>query len=242
MKYASQLQKLGFTENEAAVYLASLRVGNARVSSIANEAKLPKSTTSDTLETLLEKGLVSRYKHKNRFHFAAAKPDVLSTWVDRQKTLIDSLLPKLQSIQGKADREPTVRSYFDKRGFAVVEQEIIAEANEFLLITPAHDLDELAADYFPDFMIRRLKHNIRARILIEESPIANQVKALDSIAQHETRTLKPPLPFQSIMLIWKNKIATVSLRENVAIVIIEDKNISGMITSLFELLWNNVAK
>ncbi|MCA9356580.1 helix-turn-helix domain-containing protein [Candidatus Nomurabacteria bacterium] len=242
MKYTNQLVKLGFTENEAIVYLASLRVGNARVSRIAEEAKLPKSTTKDTLSSLHERGFVSRYKHKNRFHFTPSDPSSISVWLDRNKTLIDDLLPKLKLTQFSAENQPTVRSFYDETGFRVVESEIISEAKEILLITPAHDLDQLLPDHFPGFMIRRLKHNIRARILIEESPIADKVKGFDLIAQHETRAIKPPIPFESIMLIWGKKIATVSLDNKVSIVVLEDKNINQMITSLFDLLWNNASE
>jgi sugar-specific transcriptional regulator TrmB len=113
MKYATQLQKLGFTENEAYVYLANLRVGNARVSRIAEEANLPKSTTNDTLESLLAKGLVSRYQHKNRFHFSATDPDVLTTWLERKQSLLGELLPKLHATQRSAGAQPSIRSYFD---------------------------------------------------------------------------------------------------------------------------------
>jgi len=241
MKFASQLKKLGLSENEALVYLASLRVGNARVSRIAEEARLPKSTTKDTLTALHERGFVSRYKHKNRFHFTPANPDVLSVWVDRSRSMLDDLLPKLKSIQFSAEQQPTVRSYFDKRGFVAVEGEILAEAKELLLISPAHDLDELLPDYFPGLMIRRLNHRIPARILIEESPLAEKIKKLDPVAQHETRTIRPPIPFDSILLIWGNKVAAVSLDSTTSIVVLENKHISQMITSLFELLWNNVS-
>lgn len=242
MKYAAQLKRIGFTDNEALVYLASLRVGNGRVSRIAEEATLPKSTTNDTLEALLAKGLVSRYKHKNRFHFAAADPDVLSTWLERKRSLLDELIPKLHASQRVAAHQPSVRSYVDKDGFYAVEREILAEAKEILLVSPAKDLDELLPDHFPGLMIRRLNKHIRARILIEESPIAKYVKSLDSIAEHETRILRPPVSFESLMLIWNHKVATVSLDSTVSIVILEDKHVAQMLASLFELLWCSVGK
>ena len=209
MKLADQLKQLGFSANEACVYLASLRVGNARVSRIAEEAQLPKSTTQDTLLALHERGFVSRYKNKNRFHFTASDPSVLSVWVDKNKSLLDGLMPKLKSMQFSAKKQPTVRTYFDKSGFMAVESEIISEAKELLLISPAHDLDELLPDHFPGLMIRRLNHNIPARILIEQSPLAEKIKLLDSVAQHKTRTIQPPIPFDSILLIWGNKVAAV---------------------------------
>ena len=242
MKYANQLHKLGFSENESQVYLASLRIGNARVSRIAEEAHLPKSTTKDALETLHEKGFVSRYKHKNRFHFTPSDPEVISVWMERNKSLLDDLLPKLKSIQFSAEHQPTVRSFFDESGLMAIEREILAEAKELLLISPAHNLDVALPDYFPSLMIHRLEHGIRARILIEESPLAEKIKLLDSSAQHETRTIRPSIPFESILLIWGNKVAAVSLDRTVSIVVLENKNLSQMIVSLFELLWNNESK
>jgi sugar-specific transcriptional regulator TrmB len=239
MKYTSELKQLGLTANESSVYIASLRVGNARVSRIASEANLPKSTTNDTLETLLSKGLVSRYQHKNRFYFTAADPGVLNSWFERKQSLLTNLLPKLYATQRTAAQQPSIRTYFDKDGFYTVEREILAEAKEILIISPAKDLDELLPDHFSKFMVRRLKRRIPARILIEDSPIAEYVQALDKTAIHQTRVLRPPVPFESLMLIWNNKVATVSLDTQVTIVIQENKNVTQMITSLFELLWNS---
>lgn len=242
MKYATKLKELGFTTNEATVYLASLRVGNARVSRIAAEAGLPKSTTKDTLVSLLARGFVSQYKNKNRFHFVAADPEAISVWMSRNQSLLIDLLPKLKMLRSSADSQPTVRSYSDKAGFNAVEHEIISEATELLLISPALDLDEILPNHFPRLMVNRLKHRIPARILIEESPLADKIKALDSTAQHETRTIAPPVPFDSILLIWGNKVAAVSLDQTILIVVLEDKHIHQMVTSLFELLWKNVSK
>lgn len=238
MKYTSELIKLGLTANESTVYLASLRVGNARVSRIASEARLPKSTTNDTLEALLLKGLVSRYQNKNRFHFTAADPDVLNSWIERKQSLLTNLLPKLHATQRAAAEQPSVRTYFDKNGFYTVEREILAEAKEILIISPAKDLDELLPEHFSKFMVSRLEQSIPARILIEDSPIAEYVQALDKTAAHQTRVLHPPVPFDSLMLIWNNKVATVSLDAQVVIVIQENKNVTQMVTSLFELLWS----
>lgn len=242
MNYTNQLKKLGFTENEAGVYLASLRVGNARASRIAEEARLPKSTVQDTLTTLHKRGFVSRYKNKNRYHYSPSDPEVISSWMDRNKSVLDDLLPKLKSIQYSSKQQPTVRSYFDKRGFIAVEREILSEAKELLLISPAHDLDILLPEYFSQLMIKRLKHNIPARILIKESPVADKVKSFDPIAQHETRTIHPPAPFDSILLIWGKKVAAVSLNDKISIVVLEDENITRMIKSLFEILWSSASK
>jgi sugar-specific transcriptional regulator TrmB len=241
MKYATQLQKLGFTENEANVYLANLRVGNARVSHIAEEAGLPKSTTNDTLEALLTKGLVSRYKHKNRFHFAAAEPDVLSQWLERKQSLLADLLPKLQATKRAATAQPSIRYYLDENGFYTIEREIITEAKEVLLISPAKDLEVVLPHHFKNFMTDRLTRNIRARILIEDSPIATHVRSLDHIANHETRIIQPPAPFESLLLIWNNKVATISLDAPISIVIHESKPVTHMLISLFELLWDTTS-
>jgi len=241
MKYTTQLTKLGFSDKEALVYLASLRVGNARVSRIAEEARLPKSTTSDVLESLLAKGLVSRYTHKNRFHFSAADPELLRTWLARKQAVVDDLVPKLRATQHSAGHQANVRSFFDKDGLYVIEREILEEATEILLISPGKNLDELLPEHFPGLMISRLKKRIRARILIEESAIANYVQSLDAVAQHQTRTLRPAVPFESLMFIWKNKVATVSLDDAVTIVILEDMHVAHMFRSLFELLWSSAS-
>src|SRR3989338_8148629 len=68
------LEKLGLTGNEVKVYLALLRLGSVTAGEIIKSTNLHRAGTYDTLERLMEKGLVSYVIRANRKYFEAASP------------------------------------------------------------------------------------------------------------------------------------------------------------------------
>jgi len=54
MQNQKVLEQLGYSANEAKVYLTSLAMGEAHVSDIAEKAKIPRSTVQVIVERLLK--------------------------------------------------------------------------------------------------------------------------------------------------------------------------------------------
>ena len=56
------LKKIGLSENEAKVYLATLELGSSTAQQIAQKAELKRPTTYVQLETLMKRGLVTSFE------------------------------------------------------------------------------------------------------------------------------------------------------------------------------------
>ncbi len=64
----NQLQKIGFSDKEAAVYLASLELGPATILELAKKAKVKRPTVHVLVEGFIKRGLASSFeKGKKRF-------------------------------------------------------------------------------------------------------------------------------------------------------------------------------
>ena len=70
-----ELRKLGLTEKEVRVYLASLELGPSSVKKIAEIAKIPRPTTYQIIKTLENKGLFIEAKQKKKRLFVAQSPE-----------------------------------------------------------------------------------------------------------------------------------------------------------------------
>ena len=81
-----------------------------------------------------------------------------------------------------------------------------------------------------------------ARILIEKSELASAIQSRDKTRLRETRTVAPPLPFKSLLLLWNAKAALITFAPKSSIVVLEEKGMTQIFHSLFETLWEGAEK
>ena len=62
MEYIQELTNLGLKDKEASVYLSCLELGPSPVQPIARKAKVVRATTYVILESLMNMGLVTKFK------------------------------------------------------------------------------------------------------------------------------------------------------------------------------------
>ena len=71
------LQKLGFSGNEAKVYLAALEMGLSSAQDIAEKAGIKRTTGYSVLSYLVNRGVVGKTKVKGKTRFLAEPPQSL---------------------------------------------------------------------------------------------------------------------------------------------------------------------
>jgi sugar-specific transcriptional regulator TrmB len=89
-------QDLGLSPNEAKIYQALLTYGQAGVSTIALRAKVHRRNAYDSMQRLLEKGLVSQTYGKGEVVFQAVDPGKLMELIREKEMRLAALLPALQ--------------------------------------------------------------------------------------------------------------------------------------------------
>ena len=75
--YQAELKELGLTDNESKVYLALLQFGTLSPTKLAEKTGLHRSYIYDTLERLLERGIVNTLLLDNRKTYQAVDPKAL---------------------------------------------------------------------------------------------------------------------------------------------------------------------
>src|SRR3990172_512112 len=81
----SLLEKLGFSEKEAKVYLAALELGEDSVQNIAKKAGINRATTYVILEKLMASGLISTYEKGKKTFIVAEDPKELLQILEEEK-------------------------------------------------------------------------------------------------------------------------------------------------------------
>lgn len=102
MQYQKIIEQLGYSRKEAKVYLASLQLGEAHVSDIAEKVKMPRSTVQVLVERLRDDGLMNFYITRRFKYWVAENPKVLLEKLKRQEDLVEMALPRLIALKKNA--------------------------------------------------------------------------------------------------------------------------------------------
>ena len=106
-----QLEELGLSRNEARIYLFLLRKGETSTGPIIKETGIANSRVYESLNSLIEKGLVSFNIQRKCKYFKANEPKAL---LEREKGKLDkieSIMPKLTEIMSLKQKETDMAIY-----------------------------------------------------------------------------------------------------------------------------------
>lgn len=105
MQNQKVLEELGYTPNEAKVYLASLSLGEAQISDLAERVEMPRSTVQVIAERLHEEGLMDFYIMRRHKYWVARDPVLLLEKAQAQELMIHEAIPNLIKLRQKARRQ-----------------------------------------------------------------------------------------------------------------------------------------
>ena len=123
-------RELGFTERELKVYLALLELGSITVGPITTKTKLQAAKVYETLDKLIEKGLVSFVIVSKTKHFQASDPKEILNLIEERKRRFKEVLVELQLKQKYADSKQIAVVYEGFKSFRSLFNRIEDELNQ----------------------------------------------------------------------------------------------------------------
>jgi len=239
------LQKIGFSDKEAACYLASLELGPATILEISRQTKIKRPTVYVIIEGFIKKGLASSFEKGKKRYFTVESPGRLLTLfnlkereLEEQKREFSTLLPELKQVysSGLIQGKPVVKFFEGKEGIEAVRQDIIQTKTK--LLREFTSLDD-AYDYFPP---KSNDHRKEMAKKIEEVRTIYTSKKGITLPKEQSPYFSRPLsftqfPFFCDFVSYGNKIAFLAYKEKLIEVVIENESIAKTINSIFDYLW-----
>lgn len=115
MSLHTTLKNLGLKQPEADVYLACLRMGFPKVSDIAKEMPVPRTSVYLHAKNLTEKGFLKRTRRAGVEHFTAVDPQEIFEIYLKKLNLFSEVLPRLQSMADFSGKDTKIE-YYDTLG------------------------------------------------------------------------------------------------------------------------------
>lgn len=229
------LEEAGLTSTEAKIYLALLEKGSIRAGEITRHTGIHRRNVYDSIERLIEKGLVSYIKTNNRRYFEAAPPERILELLKEKEENIRQILPELQ-ILGKLSEEKKEAVFFrGKQAIKTVFEDQINEAKPIMVFGNAVNINEIIKYYFPHFDKQRIAKGIKARMIFDES--ARKEEHLKKIPLAEIKFLKNGNKSQVSTNIYANKVSIIIWEKVPKAILITESALSQSFSAYFELLW-----
>ena len=243
------LEKIGLSDKEARVYLASLHLGGASIQDIAEEAGINRTTTYVIMRSLIEKGLASSFNKGKKRNFTVESPEQLKSVLAVQEKIVlekrkelESVLPSLAEIYHSSERRPQVRFLEGKEGIHAMQDEMLrSDISETLSFSPLDEIYGAFPDYKDNFVQKRVRAKIFSKIIYTTSK--GRLVDGDEEALRERRYVpKEKFPFSSSVAIYGNTVQITNLKEPLGGVVIENKQIADSLRIIFNLAWEAAAQ
>lgn len=251
--YEEKLIKLlNLTEGEAKVYLALLQLGSSTTGPIVEKSKVARSFIYNILNSLIYKGIVSYVTKDKTKYFQAAVPTRLLDYIelkkqhlDKDKKEIETLIPKLKTLQSFVPRTETA-VYEGFKGIQTAYEHIydkLKKGGEYICWgNYPTQLDKYHAYWQRDHK-RRVKKGIKVRMLFDNEVDEVVLKNRNSYTFCDTRRMHKKLKMPTWFLVYKNTV-TIIQQENpdfqitkALAVEIVNQEIADTFKTIFEDYW-----
>jgi len=244
---SSSLNKLGVGEQEAALYVLSLKLGPTSVAILASSLGVSRPQAYKLI-TGLEKFGLADFTTRKKFSrtFTVESPSRLQELVRRHQKETEQIdqrlswsMPDLLAAYQQGSSLASVRILEGKDQFLKIFFQCAEEAANKEIIVVGSAKDFIAFISWAEerrWINERLRLNVKLRALIFPSADTETLAVADAKELRETRILRDINPFSSLVMIYANK--TVLWQPHAPMAIqIEDSYITDMMRSFYEVLW-----
>jgi len=239
MNIDTTLKTFGLTDKEIKVYIACLGLGSASVYQISQKANLPRSTCYEVLEALAKHGLISSLLKKKVQYYSAEPPETLIYNLRQRTEQLQTIIPQLQVLYGQAETKPQVRFYEGRAAVASILNEFLNEASEQIAFSSTEEF-QVIGEVFKKYVDARVKRGIPAKVIMNDSPLAQQLKQSGSNELREVRILPKPYEHHNLIMVWNNKVAIFTLQKSYNVLITESEVVAGFYKMVFQFMWNSL--
>lgn len=248
-KLKDSLKEIGFdfAEQQSIFYL--FKNGLSNIADIAKGTNLPRSTIHLAIEQLIERGVLGVTITGKRRMVYIEKPEKLIKSVEHEKSIVNKKMAEIDLIL------PELRTFFALRGnseqidiehfegedgfietfFRSLDQE---KYGEVLRISGATETFTVGRDRLKVYGTLRRKKNIIARMILQDSPMAEEEKKEAKLKLREVRTLPQSIFNTNLHVsIWKNHVSITIWDQGLRSIIITNKSIYEFFKMIFENFW-----
>ena len=241
------LEKIGLSKNEIKVYLALLRLGSSSTGKIIENTSLANSRVYHSLNSLIEKGLVTFISKNNVRHFRAEDPKLILKDMEEKRKKVEEIIPQLKSLRTEQEKEQYTTIYEGFRGFRSAFEKLIESctSNDEVLVmglSPQAYASKSLRIFLKNIDLKRCKKKINLKIILDKK--LKKTTGKDREKEPYTQVKYMPKGYFSPagMNIFQDYIMILIWEEKPFVFMIKNQKVADSFRQYFRFLWDIAKK
>jgi len=246
--YTQVFSDLGLAKNEAKIYEALLGEGESTVGVISRKSNIHRRNVYDSLNRLIEKGLVFEIIERMENHYQAVDPRKLSEILEEKQCALTQVMPDLESLFRSKPKKEQVFLYRGIEGWKNYFRDIIRVGEDLHAIGGKWAwLDTRLKSYTDGFIKEAKAKGIKFHILYDWEVKKSKQEATNLIPG-EHRFLPASYSTEIIMDIFGDHVVllpNISLGkfdESKPLTVIVNQQIADAFRTWWKFMWNQSTK
>jgi len=242
------LEQLGLAKNEAKIYQTLLRERELAVGDIANKSGVHRRNVYDSLNRLVEKGLVFQILQKREQHYQAVDPKKLFEILQEKQEALAHIMPELERLYQGTPHEDDVYIYRGIEGWKNYMRDILRVGKDVYTIGGKGAwTDERLEGFLAQFLKEAKRKNITFYTLFDHEVKASKHKVVGLLGKNY-RFLSAEHSTPAAVDIFGNHIAIFShvggghIPDDSSFTMIINQDIADAFRTWFQLMWNSAKK
>lgn len=240
------LKECGLTQNETAAYLALLRIGKATSSVIVREAKISGGKIYETLNKLIEKGLVKTFSENGIKQFVPSEPSMLIDYIrEKERSLLEKekelerIIPQLSDLRGLHEPFETVELMKGLRATREIVFNALGGAKKIRIMGVRSSKELRYNNFWKEWHKERVRLRKKAQLIFSDKN-TDYWKFFDKLPYTEIRSISHFSP--AAMMILDEHVFFFSYEEDLTCIHLYSKSISKSFDVFFDDLWGIAVK
>lgn len=240
MELIEVLKNLGFSDDEARIYLCCLEIWSSQVSNIARSSKIKRTTLYSILDKMNSKWYLWKSVKENIIYFEAI--DIKTIYKNFQDNLLSlqSNMDEFEKIKNKKNKKYKV-TFFEWVENVAKMYKIEVEDNPDLveIFSSNYDRKKWELD-----KLRKLRNEIYSKLEVDSKKKIIFNRELTKSEQTRSELSWKVIPKEVLDLpitikIYNNKVQFISMKSPLSWILIEDEEIAKTMSNIFNYIFNN---
>jgi sugar-specific transcriptional regulator TrmB len=234
--YESELKELGLTDNEIKVYLILLEYGALNPTKLAEKTGLHRSYVYDTVERLLDRGIINTVLVDKKNNYQAVDPKALREIFELKLRHLDSILPQLSGLFQSTKEETRIELHRGKRVYRTLIKDLISDLKKndtvYLSGVDENILETVEPIYLKQYFTIIKEKNVKEKIIVARGGKKLKEKNLTY------KELDKKYLGDTTTVIYQDKVFIFVWGNPYYLITIKSGKVAKTYLKQFELLWN----
>ena len=241
------LEQFGLAKNEAIIYEVLLKQGESSVATISRKSNVHRRNVYDSLQRLMEKGLVFEGISKHENLYRGVSPQKLQDLLEEKKIILDRSMPHMLSMFESNSQETQLYVYRGSEGWKNYFRDIVSVKEDFYCIGGKGAwLDARTESYFPIFLKGLEEANIQMHHLFD-ADIAEKIPEILKYVGPQYKFFPAEYSTQASVDIFGDRVAITSkvksggfTEDDFTLTVIINPQIADAFRTWFKFMWESL--